>query len=134
MLGSLCRMCMCMCCPGVQATSRAMMMSTTPLMTHQKAWLGMPHRDCLALRHQSSLTSKHAHHLDNIQYSKHCVSIAHVILLPQLIKWVSIPCCREGEKLDLDAQRRVRTPEEMAEEAAQLRAAFDEQHGGASSF
>jgi hypothetical protein len=33
-------------------------------------------------------------------------------------------CRRSGEKLDLDAQRRVRTPEEMAAEAAELRALF----------
>jgi bis(5'-adenosyl)-triphosphatase len=31
---------------------------------------------------------------------------------------------RRGEKLDLDKERRVRTPEEMAAEAAQLRALF----------
>ncbi|CAK0751322.1 hypothetical protein CVIRNUC_002059 [Coccomyxa viridis] len=39
----------------------------------------------------------------------------------------------EAEKLDLDMERRVRTPEEMGQEAAQLRAAFKKQHG-ASSF
>lgn len=38
-------------------------------------------------------------------------------------------CSREGEKLDLDAERRVRTPGEMAKEAAELRKAFEQQHG-----
>ena len=32
------------------------------------------------------------------------------------------------EKLDLDAERRVRMPEEMAAEAAELRQAFQQQH------
>lgn len=36
----------------------------------------------------------------------------------------------EGEKLDLDAERKVRTPEEMAAEAAELRVAFQRQHAG----
>ena len=50
-----------------------------------------------------------------------------------LLKLASVFCCREAEKLDLDMERRVRTPEEMGQEAAQLRAAFKKQHG-ASSF
>ena len=39
-------------------------------------------------------------------------------------------CSGEGEKLDLDAERKVRTPEEMAAEAAELRVAFQRQHAG----
>ena len=38
------------------------------------------------------------------------------------------PCSGEGEKLDLDAERKVRTPGEMAAEAAELRVAFQRQH------
>ncbi|CAL5227730.1 g10745 [Coccomyxa viridis] len=34
----------------------------------------------------------------------------------------------EGEKLDLDAERKVRTPEEMAAEAQELRVAFQQLH------
>ena len=37
-------------------------------------------------------------------------------------------CSAQGEKLDLDAERRVRTHEEMAAEAAELKAAFEQQH------
>ncbi len=37
-------------------------------------------------------------------------------------------CSAKGEKLDLDAERRVRTSQEMAAEAAELRAAFMQQH------
>lgn len=39
---------------------------------------------------------------------------------------LSVLCCRAvaGEKLDLDKDRKVRTAEEMAEEAAQLRTLF----------
>ena len=71
--------------------------------------------------HHSSLTSGRA--LQEI------CQPADVILLPHLLQWPSIFCCREGEKLDLDAERRVRTPKEMGQEAAQLRAAFEKQHG-----
>ena len=37
-------------------------------------------------------------------------------------------CSGEGEKLDLDAERKVRTPEEMAAEAQELRVAFQQLH------
>ncbi len=38
--------------------------------------------------------------------------------------FVVLPTCRYGERLDLDKERVVRTAEEMAQEAAELRALF----------
>ena len=94
-----------------------------------KALAGYAQCNPSCIAHHSSLTSGRAQRDDKIQYCKKPVNMPHVILLPHLLQWPSVLCCREGEKLDLDAERRVRTPEEMAQEAAQLRAAFEKQHG-----